>query len=220
MIERDAQGMPRMKPTLIIMAKAPRIGAGKQRLARAIGPVEAWRVNRALNALTLRAARDPRWNTMLCVAEQSALRLRLPGIWPGDVPRISQARGELGARLAHALAPHRQVAVIGTDCPGISRAQIAAAFKALRRAPFALGPSEDGGFWIVAARSGRKAARAMREVRWSSESTAQDVMQNLRALGHAASQRNIALLPVLYDIDSGADYARWSQRPAMRVSSA
>jgi hypothetical protein len=186
------------KPTLLIMAKAPRVGQGKSRLARDIGRVEAWRINRALHAHTLKLSRDARWQTILCVAPDNALHIHLPGIWPKEVARLPQGRGELGARLARMLRRRRFVAVIGADCPGVSHGHIAAAFRALRQRPFALGPTPDGGFWILAARSGLTAARGMTPVRWSSAYAAADVMRNLGA-------ENVALLATLRDIDTGAD---------------
>jgi hypothetical protein len=190
--------MIKRKPTLLIMAKAPRIGLGKTRLARDIGRAEAWRINRALHAHTLKLSRDARWQTILCVAPDAAVQLHLPGVWPRSVTRIAQGQGDLGARLARVLRERGVVAVIGTDCPGVSRAHIAAAFRALRSRPFALGPTPDGGFWILAARSGAAAVRGMAPVRWSSEHAAADVMRNLRAV-------NVALLATLSDIDTGAD---------------
>lgn len=188
--------------TLIVMAKAPRLGRGKQRLAAEIGASEALRVNRALHVHTLREARDPRWRTLLCVTPDSAVRAHVD-VWPREVPRIAQGGGDLGERLARALAPHRMAAVIGADCPALRRAHIAKAFQALARGAFVLGPSEDGGFWLLAARSGRTAARAMAGVRWSSAHAAADVARNL-------PQAPI-LLETLYDIDTGADLARWRQ---------
>ncbi len=188
------------KAVLIIMAKAPRVGVGKTRLAKAIGKAEAWRVNRALQARTLRISMDTRWLTLLCVTPDSAASLTLPGAWPAGVKRIAQGGGDLGARLARALGLRRRVAVIGTDCPAISRALIAQAFAALKRAPYALGPTEDGGFWIFSARSGRDAARAMAEVRWSSEQAGADVLRNLRA--------RVEMLPTLWDVDEAADLKR------------
>jgi uncharacterized protein len=186
------------KPTLLIMAKAPRVGQGKSRLARDIGRVEAWRINRALHAHTLKLSRDARWQTILCVAPDSALNIHLPGVWPKQVVRLGQGRGDLGARLARVLRARRFVAVAGTDCPAVSPAHIAAAFRALRQRRFALGPTPDGGFWILAARSGLTAALGMTPVRWSSAHAAADVMRNLGA-------GNIALLATLRDIDTGAD---------------
>lgn len=188
------------KPILIVMAKAPRAGLGKQRLATAIGASEALRINRALQAMTLRQAVDTRWRTLLYVAPDDALRLRISA-WPGRVPRRPQGAGDLGARLARALAPYRKVAVIGADCPLLTRAHIAAAFAALRRAPFAIGPSKDGGFYLLAARDGRAAARAMAPVRWSTSHAAADVLGNLAA--------PTLRLPELFDIDTRAELALW-----------
>jgi rSAM/selenodomain-associated transferase 1 len=193
MIERKAA-----RAALLVMAKAPLLGHGKSRLAADLGSVEAWRINRMLHAKTLRAVRDPRWSVTLCVTPRSALRLLLPGIWPHDIPRKAQGGGDLGQRLARVLSPCWNVAVIGTDCPAIDRAHIASAFAALRRAPFALGPAEDGGFWILAARSGRAAVRAMAGVRWSTRNAAADILSNLGAA-------NVVRLATLRDIDTAAD---------------
>jgi rSAM/selenodomain-associated transferase 1 len=190
-----------IRPTLIVMAKAPRLGIGKTRLAAEIGRVEAWRINRALHAHTLREARDERWRTLLSVTPRDAISLCLPGIWPSTLTRMEQGGGDLGARLARALAAHRTVALIGTDCPGLTRAHIASAFAALKRAPFALGPSLDGGFWILAARRGRGAAPAMANVGWSTSHAASDVVRNL-------GRANVAILAKLADVDVAADLHR------------
>lgn len=187
-----------MKPTLVVMAKAPLLGGGKTRLAADVGPVEAWRVNRRLQARTMRVAGDPRWSTILSLAPRAALPLTLPGIWPSWLPRERQQGSDLGARLAHALRPRRWVAVIGTDALGLTRAHIAAAFAALRRAPFAIGPAVDGGFWLFAARSGRDAAAAMAGVRWSTPQAAADVIGNLGG-------RPVERLATLRDVDTAAD---------------
>lgn len=193
------------RPTLIIMAKAPRLGHGKSRLARDIGRVEAWRINRRFNARTLRAALDPRWRSVLCVAPDRALALDLPGVWPHALPRIAQGHGDLGARMARALKQHRLVAMIGTDCPGLSHRHIATAFQALRRKPFVLGPTHDGGFWIIAARRGADAAQAMAGVRWSTQHAAQDVIANL-------GRERMALIATLQDVDSAADLSAFSAK--------
>jgi rSAM/selenodomain-associated transferase 1 len=198
------------RPTLIVMAKAPRVGLGKSRLAVDIGLTEAWRMNRALHAQTLRVACDRRWETLLCVTPDAAAVLDLPGVWPRELGRITQGKGDLGERLARALAPHRHVAVIGTDCPKLTRTHLASAFQALKRASFVLGPARDGGFWLLAARAGAAAALAMGGVRWSSRHTTKDVLRNLGA-------RNVAVLATLSDIDVAADLPR--QRSATRRSS-
>lgn len=198
-----------IEPTLIVMAKAPRIGVGKTRLAAELGRTEAWRINRALQAHTMWVAHDGRWRTLLCVTPDNAVRERF-AVWPCGLPRVAQGSGDLGARLARPLARRRRVAIIGTDCPDLARAHIDTAFAALKRKPFVLGPAHDGGFWLLAARSGRAAARAMVGVRWSSAHAAADVLRNL-------GQANVALLPMLRDIDVAADWSAY--RSAKRASS-
>lgn len=197
------------RPTLIVMAKAPRVGVGKSRLAAEIGRAEAWRINRGLHLHTMRLARDVRWAVTLCVVPDSAVRQAID-VWPRNLTRAPQGGGDLGARLARALKGRRNVAVIGTDCPSVTPSHIAQAFAALRRAPFALGPAHDGGFWLLAARSGDAGARGMINVRWSSPHAAEDVLRNLGA-------HNVALLPMLRDIDVAEDLRAY--RSAKRWSS-
>lgn len=191
-----------IRPVLIVMARAPRVGAGKQRLAASIGRVEAWRINRGLQAHTLRVARDRRWSAVLCVTPDNAVSLALPDIWPRNVVRIAQGRGDLGERLARVLRAlgrtQSPVAIVGTDCPGLARAHIAATFRALQRKTFAIGPCPDGGFWIIAARCGRAAARAMAGVRWSTPHAFEDVVARL--------PERPAVMATLRDVDTIEDW--------------
>lgn len=161
------------------MARAPAYGVGKTRLARGLGKLEALRINRRLQAHTLRVAVGSRWRTVLAVTPERALTARVSA-WPHSVSRISQGGGDLGARLARVMRGVRgRVAVIGTDSPGVRARDIAAAFSALGRAPVVIGPSGDGGFWVLAARSGAKVARAFQGVRWSSAHTLADLVARL-----------------------------------------
>jgi glycosyltransferase A (GT-A) superfamily protein (DUF2064 family) len=201
----------RKSATLVVMARAPGVGVGKQRLAASIGRVQAWRINRALQAYTLRTVQDLRWRSVLCVTPDSAVSLSLPGVWPRDMARIPQGRGNLGERLSRALGLCRgkePIAVIATDCLGLTRAHIAAAFHALRRRRFALGPSLDGGFWIFATSHARAAMRATCGVRWSTLHTLEDVRRRL--------PEPPAILGRLRDVDTIEDWRAAGLRPRVR----
>lgn len=190
-----------IEPTLIVMARTPRIGHGKSRLARETGRVETLRINRAMHAHTLRVAIDARWRTVLAVTPDRDVAAALPGVWPRSVARIGQGGGDLGARMARVMCRTRgPVAIVGTDCPAMTRADIAAAFAALRRAPAAIGPAEDGGFWTLAARRARDVVHAFAGVRWSTAHAMADVLENLGT--HAATLRT------LRDVDTLADWRR------------
>ena len=181
------------------MAKTPRVGHGKSRLARDVGRVAALRINRALHAHTFKIARDRRWRLILAVTPDRDTNARLPGVWPDDIARHRQGGGDLGARMTRALRRVRgAVAIIGTDCPDATRADIASAFAALARAPVAIGAAADGGFWILAARRARDATRAFAGVRWSSPHTRADVEARLRC--------PIARIRTLPDVDTGEDW--------------
>ncbi len=194
-----------MTSTLIVMAKTPRIGHGKSRLAREAGRVAAWRINRFLHAHTMRIAGDARWTVVLAVSPDRDARVRLPGVWPACVSRCAQGRGDLGARMSRAMMHARgPVAVIGTDCPDATRRDIASAFAALRRAPVVIGAAPDGGFWILAARRGRDVAPAFRNVRWSSAHTLADVESKLRV--------RAVRLRTLPDIDTLEDWRAFRRR--------
>jgi len=195
------------RPVLLVFAKGPRLGAGKTRLAQRIGEAQALRLNRFLQALTLRRVRDPRWEVRLLVGAAQDLEARFPGVWPspaGSPKREPQATGDLGARLTAAFDRPGAVGVIGADCPEVSVQAIAEGFKALRRAPFALGPAADGGFWFFAARQARRAQPAFGGVRWSSPHAAEDLIERLPG--------PVALTRTLADIDEWEDWRAYRAR--------
>jgi rSAM/selenodomain-associated transferase 1 len=179
---------------VILFARAPRLGAVKRRLARGIGAMAALRFYRAQLARTLRLARDPRWRVELAVTpDHGAAR------WPRGIARVPQGRGDLGARMGRALGRHRRAVLVGSDIPGLARADIAAAFRALGRAQAVFGPAEDGGYWLVGL-GPRRPARPFAAVRWSTEHALADTLANFAG-------RRVALLRRLRDVDTAADLA-------------
>jgi hypothetical protein len=194
------------------MAKAPRIGQGKTRLAAGLGRVEAWRINRALQARALREARATGAELRLAVAPDRALKIALPGVWPRG-GRVSQGGGDLGDRLARqARLAGRRWAVIGVDCPHADRRALAQAFALLRRAPAVIGPTTDGGFWILAARRPPPSA-AFKGVRWSTAHACADMAAGLK--------RPLAFARRLTDVDTAEDWAAVQKaRGPWRASSA
>jgi uncharacterized protein len=181
---------------LVIFARAPRLGTVKRRLARQVGKVAALRFHRAmLREMARRLGRDQRWRTVLAVTPDRA-RFRPP------LPTVPQGRGDLGARMARALARHRRAVLVGSDIPGVRAADIAAAFRALHgRADAVFGPAEDGGYWLVGL-GPRRPPDPFRRVRWSGPHALADTLANYRG-------RRVALLRRLRDVDDAEDFAAW-----------
>jgi rSAM/selenodomain-associated transferase 1 len=196
--------------TLVIFARAPRLGRVKRRLARDIGTVEATRFYRTVLARLLRrVARDPRWRTVIAVTpDRAACEAR----WTGGRRTMPQGSGDLGRRMARALAaaaPGR-VVLIGSDIPAIDRRHVWAAFAALDRAELVFGPAEDGGYWLVGMRRDSGSVPAgFGPVRWSTRHALADSRAGF------ARGRRVALLDPLADVDDGAGWRRWraSRRP-------
>jgi hypothetical protein len=195
-----------MRATVILFLKEPRPGRVKTRLGRGIGMVAAawWFRHRA--AATIRALRDPRWRLALAVAPDGAAH---SPVWPKDLPQRGQGRGDLGARMARALrdAPPGPALVVGGDIPGLRAAHVARALRALGRAEAVFGPAEDGGFWLVGLKRGRRRAPAglFEGARWSSPHALADAVASLRGARVAFADR-------LADVDEAADLSAAARR--------
>lgn len=187
---------------LVIMVKEPRAGAVKTRLARDLGPGTTVGFYRALMARTLRTlGHDPRWQTVLAVAPDAAVNAPT---WPDGSLITAQGGGDLGARLDRVMLsmPPGPVVIIGSDIPGISPADIAAAFDRLGSADAVFGPAPDGGYWLVGLRRSPNVPRIFDNVRWSSAHTLEDTVANLHG-------RAVAHLGEIDDIDTIDDYRAW-----------
>ncbi|PWE17630.1 hypothetical protein DDZ18_08185 [Marinicauda salina] len=96
----------------------------------------------------------------------------------------------------------RPTVVIGSDAPGVTRADIAAAFAALRRHDAVIGPAEDGGYWLLGLKAPAPAG-LFDGVRWSHSGTRGDVERNLARFGMSWTH-----LRTLADIDEADDLKR------------
>lgn len=195
------------RPTLVLFLKEPRPGRVKTRLGREIGMgAAAWWFRHQTARLIREVARDPRWRTVLAVAPDGAVAAR---VWPAGLARWPQGRGDLGARMARALAAFGPgpVAIVGGDVPGVTPAAIAGAFRLVRAGRAVIGPAADGGYWLVAApHGGLLPAGLFAGVRWSTPWARADTEATLGRLGPA---RHAVTLD---DIDTAADLARLRAR--------
>ena len=192
---------------LIVMARAPRLGAVKRRLARDIGALAALRFyRRTLETLLRAVARDPRWTTWLAVTPdpRAGLHAASHSLSRSDLRVVGQGRGDLGARMGRFLreSPPGPVVIVGTDIPDLGAAQVARAFAALGDHDWVVGPAADGGYWLIGAARRRPLPHDLfKDVRWSSAHALGDTLANVKGA-------RVAYLEELADIDTGADLAR------------
>lgn len=193
--------MHTLKPILIIMVKEPRPGRVKTRLGHGIGMVEAaWWFRHQTARLIHHIGRDPQWHTVLAVSpDYEGMQSR---IWPCNLTRWLQGRGNLGNRMRRLFqtAPPGPVVIIGADIPGITPALIAKAFRALGDHDVVLGPAVDGGYWLVGLKRSGSACPAglFKNVRWSTQHALVDTVATL-------PDARIAFIDTLRDVDTAHD---------------
>ncbi len=189
---------------LAIFVKTPGFSPLKTRLAQAIGQDAAEAFHRLAAAAVADVAKQalaamPGLVAYWAVAETEALDAP---IWRA-LPRIAQGEGDLGARMRRICdvlrERHGRALLLGADAPQLRTDDLLAACAALDRHDHAIGPSEDGGFWLFATRIAVPDA-AWSDTPWSHADTA---MRFLDALGDAP----VATLRRLRDVDTADDLA-------------
>lgn len=165
---------------LVLMARAPRLGAVKSRLARDIGWVAATRFHgTATRSLGLRLGAARGWRTRLAITPDGLRNAAFGTL--AHLPRMAQGRGDLGARMQRIMTalPPGPVVIVGTDIPEIRPGHIARAFRLLGGKDAVFGPAEDGGYWLVGLRRVPRVRVIFGGVRWSTEKALDDTMRNL-----------------------------------------
>lgn len=198
------------RPRVILMVRAPVAGAIKTRLAADIGSAEALRFYRGTTAAMIRRlARDPRWRMVLAVTPDRDCHARF---WPTSLPRLPQRKGDLGRRMLRLLAgPAGQPAVlIGSDIPDIRASDIADALRKVGRTRLVLGPSKDGGFWLIARSAWPLPGKLFDDVRLSTEHALADTLKRWNAAA--------GLVSTLADVDSHKDYLTWRHGAPARMA--
>ena len=146
------------------------------------------------------------------VSLRSAQRC-LPSLPPCTL--VDQGRGSLGARMLRQIhrARFRQenkpVIVIGTDLADLCPNELRHAIQKLQNQPLVLGPSADGGYWLLglgAALTQQQLDALFAAVPWGSNKVLDITCTRARGLGltpHLLSMKN--------DIDCLADLHSWQR---------
>jgi uncharacterized protein len=196
-----------MRRHLVLFVRAPQLGQGKRRLARAIGDVAAIRFERLMIALLLRRlVADRRWRLRIAVTPDKARRDARR--WRPSIDVTSQGGGDLGVRMRRALAacPPGPVVLVGGDIPVLTAGHVATAFRLLGGHDLVFGPAEDGGFWLLGARRSPRLPPLFERVRWSGPHALADTLAGL------PRRVTVGFVDRLEDVDDGEAYRRLAPR--------
>ena len=202
-------------PAVIVMAKAPRAGEAKTRLAPRLTPGGAARLAACLFADTVSGALSAGAAVVVAYAPrdgraplEEALRATLP---EDDLKRLlwlEQGGGGLGERLTRVVEQafgegFGPLLLVGADSPTLPPSFLSSALDELSegRADVSLGATEDGGYYSVGVR--RPAAGLFDSVEWSTPRAYEQTARNASRMGLRLSEA-----PPWYDVDTPADLAR------------
>lgn len=183
-----------------IFAKPPIPGSVKTRLIPELGPERAAELAEAFLEDTVAMVRTLPWAECIIAATKTFAR---PYFKPEEV--WLQSEGDLGDRLEKVLrlALKRKpiVLAIGADSPGLPAAYLQTARDALKNADAVLGPSADGGFYLIGLND--CPVGVLEGIQWSHSTTLAATTHKLEQFG-----MKTVLINPWFDIDSHEDLER------------
>lgn len=185
-----------MSSAILIFSKSADRGQVKTRLRSALSEEQCLQLHLALLQDTLQKCAATHMNTILYLAGS--------GFLPFDpqIPVRTQQGKDLGERLTNAfkteLTSFRRIVIIGTDSPTFPATRITEAVELLSHSDLVLGPSDDGGYYLIAMQT---LLPIFSNIPWGTS----DVF---RATMAAAASYQTSILPRCFDVDEPADLTR------------
>jgi rSAM/selenodomain-associated transferase 1 len=198
----------RLPPAVAVMARVPGAGPVKSRLHDVLTPAQATDLYRCflLDRLDGLAAL-PDLARVVAFTPPGA-GAAMAALAPPGFRLLPQEGDDLGTRLTRLLGRllgegHCAALAMDSDSPTLPMAYVAEAARGLAagEADVVLGPSDDGGYYLVGVRAPRPAL--FEAIPWSTP----DVLAVTRARAAAAGLR-VRLLPAWFDVDTAADLRR------------
>ena len=99
-------------------------------------------------------------------------------------------------------AGYRQVILVGSDIPALTVASIRRVCGVLEldQGDLALGPANDGGYYLIAMRTPRTAL--FEDIHWGSDNVLTETLNRAQSL-------SVERTETLWDVDDSKDYQRW-----------
>ena len=195
---------------IALFAKFWRPGKVKTRLAVTLGNRVASQVYFQFLSHLLRQLEQAA-DRRTVVFQPEASRLEFSRLCDGQWELEPQSDGDLGNKLnrffSRALRrqtvgasepPNRKVVVIGSDCPRLNHARVEQAFEALDRQKVVVGPSCDGGYYLIGMRN--QVLDIFQGISWSTPQVLAETIRRLEKMSVG-----FELLPEMSDVDEIED---------------
>ena len=191
------------KNALLIFIKNPELGKCKTRIAATAGDERALQIYLELLRHTREIAEEVDANRLLFysnfVDEKDA--------WSSEkFQKYVQNNGDLGERMSagfeRAFQENERVLIIGSDCASLTTEIVEDAFQALESHDFVLGPTFDGGYYMLGMRHWQPSV--FQDIEWSTESVFETTKARISTLN-----ASLYFAPTLSDIDYEEDWEKY-----------
>ena len=190
---------------LVIMAKAPRLGAVKTRLAPSLSPTAVTEFYCCLLDDTLALARSLRDVEVAIMCPESDVNELVQLV--GNAASVVAQKGEglaagLTSVFAHFAEGHqRRIIAFNSDSPHLPRSVLQDAFETLIAHDVVVGPTHDGGYYLVGAKASHPALFAGDGM--GTSSALERLLSRARTF-----QLSVGFADLFYDIDVADDLTR------------
>ncbi len=170
------------KKAIILFTKNPELGKVKTRLAKTIGNEEALSIYKKLLLHTLDIVTPVEADKFVFYSDS----ITNEDIWSNTSFQKKVQHGtDLGARMAHAFQEvielgYQSVCIIGSDCYELNSQGIEQAFKALETNDAVVGPTFDGGYYLLGMNQFHRPL--FQNKTWSTDSVYPDTIQDFQNL--------------------------------------
>tara|TARA_B110000003_G_scaffold202314_1_gene200998 strand:+ start:4017 stop:4637 length:621 start_codon:yes stop_codon:yes gene_type:complete len=183
---------------IIVFVRSPELGKVKTRLARSIGDQSALNVYKILLKHTAAVLRDLSFDKVVYFSE----KIDNNDFWENSLFEKKLQKGaDLGERMHHAFDTafnkgYKKVLIIGSDLFDLTSSLIKSAFEALETYDISIGPSLDGGYYLLGMK--KLQPEVFKNKKWGTDSVLENTLQDLK-------KQKIKLLKALNDIDTLED---------------
>ena len=193
-----------------IMAKYPEEGMVKTRLVPPLTYSQATGLYEAILLDTIETVNrlDPYFQKVIFYYPENK-RTYFNNITDSGWINRSQSGKDLGQRVENAFLGFKDhgspVIIIGSDSPDLPGQYLTDSIILLQDNDVVLGPTEDGGFYLIAIRDISRSSinDIFRSIRWSTADALNDITGNLNIM-----KKNFALISKWYDVDTAQDIGK------------
>lgn len=184
----------RNRNLVIIFVRNPVLGKVKTRLSKSVGDLAALKIYQLLLEKTKKATQVLSCDKVVFYSKEIIHN----DLW--DTPAYQkelQIGDDLGSRMEHAFQinfekNYKKIVLIGSDLYDLNPSLINEAFKKLIQNEVVIGPSKDGGYYLLGLKKGYP--KIFRNKKWGTSSVREDTLKDLENI-------NVHSLALMNDID-------------------